>query len=182
MRQKVENTMANTIIHQRQRELILGRWDFVVFGPSLNKEEAVLRVGVAEQMVIQEASVYIASVGDPEAVGQPGMMSIEELAGGDVSDDLKGLEVYHVSPLRPMNIIDKRKGPDLDRMRDQALEEFSERNTAIIETPDQEAWSLSALKYLSECDDTLSDPVMAAIRGRMRDTSITFRSGRERIH
>lgn len=179
---KVAETLEKTVIHQRQSSLILGRWDFVVFGPSLNKKEAVLRIGVAEQAFIQRASVYVASIGDPAILGQSGMMTIEELTDGDISEELRGLEVYHVSPLRPINIIDKRKGPDLDRMREQTLEEFSGANTAIIETPDQEAWSLSALKYLHQCDENLPDPVMLELRSRMRDTSMTFGGSGEIIH
>lgn len=179
---KVEATLENTIIHQRQSSLVLGRWDFVVFGPSINKKEVVLRICVAEQAYIQRASVYLASIGDPAIMGQSGMMTIEELADGDVSEELMGLEVYHVAPLRPINIIDKRKGDDLDRMRDKTLEEFSGANTAIIETPDQEAWSLSALKYLHQCDENFPDPVMLELRSRMRDTSMTFGGSGEIIH
>jgi len=179
---KAEETLEKTVIHQRQGSLILGRWDFVVFGPSSDKKQAVLRICVAEQAVIQEASVYVASIGDPALLGQPGMMPIEELAGGDISEELRGLEVYHVAPLRPISIVGKRKGSGLDRMRDATLEEFSGSNTAIIETPDQEAWSLSALKYLSQCDENLPDPVMLELRGKMRDTSMIIGGSGELIH
>lgn len=173
-RRKVEEVFEKTVIHQRQRELAIGRWDFVIFGPKSDGRGATLRVCVAEQMVIQKASVYVAAVGDPETVGEPGMMSIEEFTDGDVSDDLRGLEIYHVSPLRPINVLEKREGDDLSRMRDKALEEFSERNIAVIETPDESAWGIAALKYLHECDEYFSDPLLNAIRSKMRDTSLDF--------
>jgi len=132
---KVAETLEGTKVHQRQRELAIGRWDFVVFGPGADDKKAVLRVCVAEQMVIQDASLYMASIGDPSQVGKPGMISIEELAGGDVAEELRGLEVYHVSPLRPIAVTEKREGAaGVDRMRDLALEEFSSRNIAVIET------------------------------------------------
>ena len=153
--------------------------DFVVFGPSTKSNEAVLRVGVAEQAVIQDAGIYVASIGDPQAVGHHGMISIEELTAGDVSEDLIGLEVYHVSPLRPISVVEKRAGESLDKMRDAVLEEFSSRNTAIIETPDEEAWSVSALKYLNECDELMPDPLISTIRGTMSDTTINFNAGKQ---
>jgi len=181
-RRKAAETLEGTIIHQRQRELALGRWDFLVFGPSTGARGAVLRVCVAEQMIIQEAQIYLASVGDPDSIGHSGIMAIEELAGGDVSEDLHGLEVYHVAPLRPIAVTDKRRGPDLDRLREKVFEEFSDRNIAIIETPDEAAWSLSALKYLHECDDRFPDPVMSAIRARIRDTSLDLNRQRGLLH
>ncbi len=174
IKRKVDETLQNTVIHQRQRELAIGRWDFVVFGPSPDKKHTVLRVCAAEHLIVQEAAIYMASIGNPESVGMHGIMSIEELTGGDVSDELKGLEVYHVSPLRPIEVFSKQEGADIDRMRDKALEEFEDKNIAIIETPDESAWSLSALKYLNECDEMLPDPAISAIRSRMRDTSLDF--------
>ncbi len=175
LRRKVDETLEKTIIHKRQKELAIGRWDFVVFGPSLETGGgAVLRVGVAETMVIQNASIYVASIGSPEVIGHEGMMAIEELAGEDISDELRGLEVYHMAPIRPLQIVSKREGESLDKMRDMVFDEFGDANTAIIETPDEAAWSLSALKYLGECDDHFPDPLISQIRSRMRDTSINF--------
>jgi len=174
VRRKVERTLEGTIVHQRQSELALGRWDFAVFGPSPEGKGAVLRVGAAEQMIIQQAGVYVVSLGAPESVGHPGMMSIEELSGGDVSEELRGLEVYHVAPLRPMNVSDKQAGPSLERMREKVFDRFGDTNIAIIETPDERAWIVSALKYLHECDELLPDPVLSTIRKRMSDTTIRF--------
>lgn len=182
LRRKVEETLEKTIIHQRQKELAIGRWDFVVFGPSSKVEGgAVLRVGIAEQMVIQNASIYIAAIGSPDAIGREGIMTIEELAGDDISDELRGLEVYHMSPIRPLQIVSKREGESLDKMRDIVFDEFGDSNTAIIETPDEAAWSLSALKYLDECDEYFPDPLISRIRSRMRDTSINFAPGPDKL-
>lgn len=172
---KVEETAEKTVIHQRQMELVPGRWDFAVFGPSPDGKKAVLRVGIAEQALIHTAPTYLATVGDPNRVGAPGMISIEELTGGDISDELKGLEVYHVSPLRPISISRKTEGDDINKMRDEVLAEFENKNIAIIETPDETSWSVSALRYLNECDELFPDPVMSGIRSKITDTDIDFR-------
>lgn len=174
-RKKLVEIIEGSIIHQRQRELAPGKWDMVVFGPSRKKKVAVLRVLVAEQMMIQNASVYMAAVGDPRLVGRPGMVTLEDLAGGDLSEDLYGLEVYNLSPLRPISVVEKREGANLDRMRELALREFSDRNVTVIETPDEEAWSLAVLKYLDETDEIFPDPLMSAIRHNMRGGSSGFR-------
>jgi hypothetical protein len=174
-RKKLAEIIEGSIIHQRQRELAPGKWDVVVFGPSRKKKGSVLRVCVAEQMVIQNASVYLAAVGDPHLIGRPGMVTLEELAGGDLSEELYGLEVYNVSPIRPISVVEKRDGDDLDRMRELALKEFSDKNVTLIETPDEEAWSLAVLKYLDEIDDIFPDPLMSAIRNTMRGGPSDFR-------
>lgn len=182
-RKKLEEIIEGSIIHQRQRELAPGKWDMVVFGPSRKTKGAVLRVCVAEQMVIQNASVYLAAVGDPQLIGRPGMVPLEELAGGDLSEDLYGLEVYNVTPIRPISVVEKRSAADLDRMRELALKEFSDKNITLIETPDEEAWSLAALKYLDETDDIFPDPLMSVIRNTMRGGPSAFRGHfPERVH
>jgi len=173
-RRKLAETIEGTVIHQRQGELAYGRWDFAVFGPAARGAKAVLRVGAAEQMMIQRAAVYLAAVGDPGQVGQPGMMTIEELSGGDIPDELAGLEVYHVAPLRPIEITRREEAESPGRLRDMVFTEFGGRNIAIIETPDEAAWSVSVLRYLHETDETLPDPVMAHVRHRLRDTSLRF--------
>ncbi len=174
VKQKVRETLEGTVIHQRQRKLALGRWDFVVFGPGKEKDSAVLRVCFAEQMMIQSASMYVASIGDPDAVGYGGVMKIEDLAGEEIDEKLKGLEVYHVSPLRPIKVCSKQSGADLSRMRDMALADFSEQNIAIVETPDESAWVISALRYLDECDEHFPDRVISSIRSSMRNRSLGF--------
>ncbi|MBI5814698.1 MAG: hypothetical protein HZB29_03715 [Nitrospinae bacterium] len=174
-RRKAAETIEATIIHQRQKELTVGRWDFVVFGPSRDRGKAVARVCVAEHMIIQKAPVYLAAVGDPSVIGEPGLVPIEELTGGDVAEELFGLEVYHISPLRPIDVVERKENVDLDRLRGIVIEEYSGLNIAIIETPDEAAWSVSALQYLNDCDDIFPDQLMSAIRSTMRDTSITFR-------
>ncbi|VAX21502.1 hypothetical protein MNBD_NITROSPINAE02-2118 [hydrothermal vent metagenome] len=182
LRRKVDETLEKTIIHKRQKELAIGRWDFVVFGPSQKAGgDAVLRIGAAETMVIQNASIYVASIGSPEVIGHEGMMAIEELAGEDISDELRGLEVYHMAPIRPLQVVSKREGMSLDKMRDAVFDEFGDANTAIIETPDEAAWSLSVLKYLGECDEYFPDPLISRIRSRMRDTSISFAPGPDQL-
>jgi hypothetical protein len=174
-RKKLAEIIEGSIIHQRQRELAPGKWDVAVFGPNHKTKGAVLRVCVAEQMVIQNASVYLAAVGDPHLIGRPGMVTLEELAGGDLSEDLYGLEVYNVTPIRPISVVERRDGTDLDRMRELALKEFSDKNVTLIETPDEEAWSLAVLKYLDEIDDIFPDTVMSAIRNTMRGGPSDFR-------
>jgi hypothetical protein len=167
--------MEGSIIHQRQRELVPGRWDMVVFGPSRKKKGGVLRALVAEQLVIQQASVYMASIGDPAIIGGPGMISLDELSGGDLSDELSGLEIYNISPIRPIDIVERREWDNFEKMRDLALKEFSDKNIALIETPDESAWSLAALKYLDQLDEIFPDPLMSVIRSTMRERSLDFR-------
>lgn len=174
IRKKLAEIMEGSIVHHRQRELAPGKWDMAVFGPSRKKKGAVLRVCVAEQMVIQNASVYLAAVGDPHLIGRPGMALLEDLAGGDLPEDLYGLEVYNVTPLRPISVIEKRDGADIDSMRELALREFSDKNITLIETPDEEAWSLAVLKYLDEIDEIFPDPLMSAIRNTMRGGPSAF--------
>lgn len=174
-REKLREIMDGSIIHQRQRELVPGRWDMVVFGPSPKKKGGALRILVAEQMVIQQASVYMASIGDPAVIGGPGMVSLDELAGGDIPDELSGLEVYNISPIRPIDVVERRDWENFGKMRDLALKEFSERNIAVIETPDEAAWSLAAIKYLDQSDEIFPDPLMSAIRSTMRERSLDFR-------
>ncbi len=178
----MEETFEGTIIHQRQSELTCGVWNFVVFGPSLDNKKVVMRIGSAEHMMIQQASVYMATVGSPAHVGKSGMMTIEELSNGDVPEEFAGLEVYHVEPLRPFSITEKRNGEDLSNVRDIALEEYSSVNTAIIETPNEKAWAISVLKYLREFDAAFPDPFITSVQSKIRDTSINFSRGPKRLH
>lgn len=168
VRRKVSETLEGTVIHRRQQELAIGRWDFVVFGAGEKKGSVITRVCVAEQAIIEKAHTYIASVGDPAKVGRSGVMSIEEIAGGDIPDSLVGLDIYHMSPFRPIEILSLRKTRGLDCSRDLLFEEFGDKNIAIIETPDEAAWSVSALKYLDECDTFFPDPVMSHLRMNIR--------------
>jgi hypothetical protein len=174
VKRRVGETLEKTVIHRRQTELTVGRWDFLVFGPKSDGSGAVARLCVAEQALIERAAVYLATVGDPDRVGRRGRLSIEELTGDDCPDEMRGLMIYHVSPLRPMTVVERREATDVDRLRDLVFAEFGERNVAIIEAPDEAAWGIAALRYLDECDEVFPDPVLSAIRGTMRDTSLTF--------
>lgn len=181
MNEKVEEICANTVIHQSQKELTYGRWDFVVFGSSKSDPKlSTVRVCVAEQAMIERSSLYMASLGDPYQIGHNGIMPIEEIAGEDLNDELRGLEIYGISPLRPMSVVEKFDGDGLSKTREMVLEKYAESNIAIIETPDESMWPISALHYLDQCDQLLPDPLITAIRSTMRDTSIdfsTFRGG-----
>ncbi len=163
-KEKIEAALDGTTVHQRQSDLSLGKWDFVVFGPILGEKSAVIRIGVAEQAMIQQAPLYVASLGDPRVIGHAGIMSLNSLTNGDILDEFKDLEVFHVSPLRPMTITDKRNVENTNRMRDNIFTEFGNTNIAIIETPDQSIWIVSVLKYLHECDEVFPDLFMSFIR------------------
>jgi hypothetical protein len=48
------------------------------------------------------------------------------------------------------------------------MEEFQDKNIAVIETPDESYWSLSVLKYLKECDQFFPDALTEALKkGRL---------------
>ncbi len=179
MDEKIEETCANTVIHKSQAELTYGRWDFVLFGSSKSDPEvSTVRVCVAEQAMIERSSLYMASLGDPYQIGHNGIMPIEEIAGEDLNDELRGLEIYGISPLRPISILEKFDSAGLSKTRDMVMEKYGESNIAIIETPEESMWSISALYYLDRCDQLMPDPFMTAIRSTMRDTSIDFSTPR----
>ncbi|MBT7179802.1 MAG: hypothetical protein HN907_09730, partial [Nitrospina sp.] len=50
--EKIVEAYEETVILQKQKRLTYGRWDFVVFGQTDNKE-TVLREGYAEQASIK---------------------------------------------------------------------------------------------------------------------------------
>jgi len=153
-------------IIKRELERELGRWRFVVFGRQGN-EGMILREGCAMHLAVDDALVYIATLGDPEMLGMRGM-PIEEFARGDIPDELRDLEIFHIDPVRPLKIYEKRKLPSAPTVRDMILEEFQPKNIAIIETPDEKYWSLSVLKYLYECDRFFPDVLTEALKqGRM---------------
>ena len=160
--QKVEEIFQKSRILKRQLELELGRWNFVVFGPQ-GKEHTIIREGSAVHMKVKDGLVYIAAVGNPDEVGSRGM-PIKEFAQGDIPAELWDLEVYQIDPLRPLRIFDKRKGPHPSEASERIVEEFQEKNIAIIETPDESYWSLSVLKYLKECDQFFPDALTEALK------------------
>ena len=159
---KVKEVFEQTRILKRQLELELGRWSFVVFGPQGN-ESTIIREGCAVHLRVDNALVYIAAVGNPDDIGVRGM-PIEEFAQGDIPPELKGLEIYHIDPLRPLKIFEKRKGPPFPEATEVILEEYRDKNIAVIETPDESYWSLSVLKYLKECDQYFPDSLTEALK------------------
>ena len=167
---KVEKALAETVIHRRPRYVSNGAWPFVVFGPDKGAN-AVIRTGNAQQSLIHSTPVYLATVGGdhiPDSQGIP----IEELAAGDVPEELVGLKVFQLSPMRPLTIISKRIGPPIKSAVQEILELHKENDTAIIETPDEAFWTLSVLKYLDESDRFFPDPVLENFYSRLGHTSI----------
>ncbi len=160
--QKAQEIFEKSQILKRQLELELGRWNFVVFGPR-GEEQTIIREGCAVHLRIENALVYVAAVGNPDEVGSGGM-PIEEFAQGDVPSELKGLEIYHIDPLRPLKILDKRQGPPPSEAAEAVMEEFRDKNVAVIESPDESFWSLSVLKYLQECDRFFPDSLTEALK------------------
>ena len=107
MLKKIDNVVEGTNIVQRQLELTRGHWDFVVFGA--NKSNMIIREGYAQHVRILESAAYIVSVaGHGDYAGQPygniAPIPIEELVEDVVPEELKGLEVLSVDPLRPLSI------------------------------------------------------------------------------
>ena len=158
----VEEVFAQTRILRRQMELELGRWSFVVFGRH-PQEGTIVREGCAVHLRVENGLLYLAAVGNPDDVGLRGM-PIEEFAHGDIPDELRDLEIYQVDPVRPLKIFEKKTIPFSERVEDDILERFAEKNIAVIETPDEKYWSLSVLKYLWECDRFFPDVLTEAIR------------------
>jgi len=159
---KVQEIFDQSQILKRQMELELGRWNFVVFGPQ-GEEQTIIREGCAVHLRVENALVYVATVGNPDEVGTGGM-PIEEFAQGDVPSELKGLEIYQIDPLRPLRILDKRKGPPPSEAAEAVMEEFRDKNVAVIESPHESFWSLSVLKYLQECDRFFPDSLTEALK------------------
>ena len=158
----VEEVFARTRILRRQVELEVGRWSFVVFGQH-PQEGTIVREGCAVHLRIENGLVYLATVGNPDDLGTRGM-PIEEFAQGDIPDELRDLEIYQVDPVRPLKIFEKRTLPFSAHIEDEILEQFEEKNIAVIETPDERYWSLSVLKYLWECDRFFPDILTEAIK------------------
>jgi len=178
--QKVQEIFDQSQILKRQLELELGRWNFVVFGPQ-SKEQTIIREGCAIHLRIENALVYVAAVGNPAEIGAGGM-PIEDFAQGDVPAELKGLEIYHIDPLRPLQIFDKRKGPPPSEAAEAVMEEFRDKNVAVIESPNESFWSLSVLKYLQECDRFFPDSLTEALKKGSLPLKGRFPSGSLKPH
>lgn len=166
MWKQIQKVVEGTSIVQRQLELTRGHWDFVVFGP--DKDNLVIREGFAQHIQILDASAYIVSVADPSHyTGQPfgdiKPIPIEDLVSSDIPDELKGLEVLNIDPLRPLSISYKKSVP---LMKGEKLlqDRYADKNIAIIETPEEKFWAVSVFKYLNECDRYFPDSLSEAIK------------------
>ncbi len=166
MLKKIEKIVEGTNIIQRQLELTHGHWDFVVFGPS--KNNTIIRAGYAQHLRILTEPAYTISVADPSnysggAYGNITPMPIEEFVSGDVPEELKGLDILNVDPLRPLSIELKKTVP---KSQGEKLVEknYGEKNIAIIQTPNEKYWAISVLKYLNECDQFFPNFLNEAIR------------------
>ncbi|MEE8484611.1 MAG: hypothetical protein V3S46_08435 [Nitrospinota bacterium] len=166
--EKVERVIAETVVHRRPFEVTHGVWPFVVFGPDANGNAAI-RVGSAEQARIQSAPIYIATLGGPHIPDSEGI-PLEELAGDDIPEELKGMMVFQMSPMRPLSIQTKRQGPPIKEAVSEVCDFYKGNDTAVIETPDESYWAVSVLKYLDETDKFFPDPVLSDFYSRLGNT------------
>ena len=166
MLKKIDKVVEGTNIVQRQLELTRGHWDFVVFGP--NKCNMIIREGYAQHVRILDSATYIVSVAEHgdyagRSYGNIAPIPIEELVDDDIPDELKGLEVLNVDPLRPLSI-NFKKTVSLSKGEKLIQENYADKNIAIIQTPNEKYWAISVLKYLNECDRFFPDFLSEAIR------------------
>jgi hypothetical protein len=174
---KIEQVLEQTVIHRRPFVIYQGKWPFVVLGAD-KKGNSVIRAGYAEQSLIKKAPVYIATVGGDYIAGSEGI-PIEELAGGDVPEEVAGLKVFHMSPMRPVTVTARKDGPPLKEAVSEALERYDDNATAVIETPDEAHWIISVLKYLDESDRFSGDPVMEHFYSRLARNTDANIAGRD---
>jgi hypothetical protein len=166
MLKKIKKIVEGTNIIKRQLELTHGHWDFVVFGPG--KNNTIIRVGYAQHLRILTEPAYTIAVADPSnysgaAYGNITPMPIEEFVSGDVPKELKGLDILNVDPLRPLTIETKKTVPK-SKGEKFVEDNYSEKNIAIIQTPNEKYWAISVLKYLNECDQFFPNFLNEAIR------------------
>jgi len=161
---RVSSAFKNTEIFQKQREMVFGRWDFVVFGPS-GKENIVLRKGYAEQASIQRAPVYIASLVDPSVHNVSGV-PIEEFITDDFPEEYAGLEIVQVDPLRPLTIEKKEIIAQASNSDSEICKRFENDNVAVIRAPEESDWGIAVLRYLHECDSVFSDSLIETFNAR----------------
>lgn len=160
--EKIKEILQETKILKTQDDLQYGHWDFVVVGPS-SKTNTVIRKGYAQQARILSSPVYLATIMSPnDATGGSGI-PIEEIISG-VPEDLMGMEVLQIDPVRPFSIDNQSEGPDLKEAVKQVMKRYDNENIAIIETPDEKYWGISVMKYLNDFDRAFPDSVTEAIR------------------
>jgi len=162
---KVERVLAETVIHRRQMHVSDGVWPFVVFGPDADGN-AVIRTGSAEQMRIHAAPVYIATLGGPH-IPDSESVPVDEIAAGDVPEELKDMKLVHISPLRPLAVTSKKRGASMKEAVNEVMDMYKGNDIAVIETPDESYWVLSVLKYLDETDRFFPDPVVSMFNERL---------------
>ena len=158
--EKVVEAYEQTIIIQKQEQLTYGRWDFVVFGQTDNKE-TIFREGYAEQASIKRVPLYIASLAQSGLTNVNGI-PIEEFIEEDIPEKYRGLEIIHVDPLRPLTIHKMGTLPGTKKALNQISKDYEELNIAIIQAPHETDWIIAVMKYLSECDQAFPDPVQEA--------------------
>lgn len=154
MLKKIKKIVEGTKIIKRQLELTYGHWDFVVYGP--NKNNLIIREGYAQHLRILDESAYTISIADPanysgEICGNIKPTPIEEFVTGEIPDELKGLDVLNIDPLRPLSI-NFKKTASLSRGEKLVRDNYEDKNIAIIQVPDEKYWAISVLQYLNECD------------------------------
>lgn len=171
---KIQKIIEGTNIIQRQLELAYGHWDFVVFGR--DKNNLVIRKGHAEHLRILDSSAYIVSVVDTanfSGRAQGNSIPIEEFVAGDIPDELRGLDIINVDPLRPLSISSK-KTLSMSKGEKLVQDNYADKNIAIIQTPDEKYWSISVLKYLNECDQFFPDTLTQAIKKGQLPVNVRF--------
>jgi hypothetical protein len=157
---KLEQTLSETVVHRRLFRVQDGVWPFVVFGPD-SHGNTVVRGGKAEQSRIHRLPVYIATLGGPHVPDSEGV-PIEELASGDLPPELEGMKIFHLTPLRPLEVSNKRTIARADGgVAEEIMDFYKGNDVALIETPDEAYWALSVLKYLDENDRNFPSPVLA---------------------
>ena len=160
---KITEAYEKTEIVQRQKELIAGRWDFVVFGQS-GKNQTIFRKGFAEHASIKRAPIYIASLAQSGLTDVNGI-PIEEFIEEEISEKYRGLEIIQVDPLRPLTII-KKESYSGKNGEEKIFAEYEEENIAIIRSPHETDWMISVMRYLNEFDQNFPDPVQQAFTRR----------------
>lgn len=177
--ERLRKAVDGTVIVQRQKDLAYGRWDFVVFGAS-GEDETVMRKGYAEHGLIHRAPVYIASLGEPGLNHMSGVPIEEFIGEEDVPGDYRGLEIFQLSPVRPLTISEKKTLGAIAQAGDTVCKEYEGQNIAVIHAPHESDWAISVMHYLHECDRHFPDRVMEAFRARAGGASgdfITFPGG-----
>jgi hypothetical protein len=160
--QKIQEIVDGTKTLKNQDDLIYGQWDFVVVGPS-DKTTSVIREGYAQHARILNSSLYFATLANPFGRGEGAGIPIEDLIS-EIPEDLKGLEVLQVDPVRPFFIKSQTQGPALDEAVKQVMGIYENRNIAVIQSPDEKYWGISVLKYLNDFDRSFPDQLNEAIR------------------